>query len=51
MRFLVRDEDGLAIRRFHTKAEAVRFLQAGWTIEVRKPAKPDLMAELGEARW
>lgn len=30
--FTVYDEDGLAIRLFDTKAEALKFLQPGWSI-------------------
>lgn len=31
-RYVVYDDDGLAIRKFYTKQEAKRFLQAGWKI-------------------
>lgn len=41
MRYKVIDEDGLAIRLFYNKAEAVEFLQAGWSI-IRMPKKRKL---------
>jgi hypothetical protein len=40
-RFIVLDEDGIPIRKFHWKDEALRFMQEGWTLKVlpklRKP--------------
>jgi hypothetical protein len=41
MKYKVIDEDGLAIRLFATKAEAVAFLQLGWSIS-RMPIKDGL---------
>lgn len=38
MKYKVLDEDGLAIRLFATKTEAVAFLQSGWSI-IRIPLK------------
>ena len=36
-KYIVLDEDNIPIRSFHTKEEAVRFLQEGWSIKyVRK---------------
>lgn len=39
--WIVKDEDGLALRAFPTKDEAVTFMdkQVGWTV-VRVPRKP-----------
>lgn len=38
-RFIVLDEEQQPIRKFYTKADAVRFLQDGWTV-VALPKKP-----------
>lgn len=38
MKYKVIDEDGLAIRTFATKDEAIAFLQVGWSI-IRMPIK------------
>lgn len=50
MRYQIHDETGAMLRRFQTKAEAVAFMQHGWTLVIlkRKP-KPDIHALLGEA--
>lgn len=50
MRFQVHDETGVMLRRFHTKSEAVAFMQQGWTLVIlpRKP-KLDIHALFGEA--
>lgn len=50
MRYQIHDETGAMLRRFQTKAEAVAFMQQGWTLVVlkRKP-KPDVHALLGDA--
>ena len=39
-KYKVLDEDGIAIRIFHKKREALRFLQEGWTIQfIKAPCK------------
>jgi len=50
MRYQVHDETGVMLRRFHTKAEAVAFMQRNWTLVIlpRKP-KIDIHALLGDA--
>ena len=50
MRYQIHDETGAMLRRFQTKAEAVAFMQHGWTLVIlkRKP-KLDIHALLGEA--
>ena len=50
MRYQIHDETGAMLRRFQTKAEAVAFMQQGWTLVIlkRKP-KPDVHALLGDA--
>ncbi|MFZ9475302.1 MAG: hypothetical protein ACO28K_09290 [Bacteroidia bacterium] len=49
MKYLVKDEDGLAIRSFASKAEAVAFCQVNWSI-YKLPPKPkvDVFALVGE---
>lgn len=43
-RFIVLDEDGIPLRKFHWKDEAMRFMQEGWTLKVlpRQPRKPKI---------
>lgn len=41
MKYLIRDEDGLAIRSFASKSEAVAFLQHNWTLH-KLPRKPKI---------
>ena len=49
MRYKVIDEDGLAVRAFRTKAEALSFLQNGWSIAyVSKKPKPTPFELVGE---
>ena len=49
MRYKVIDEDGLAVRAFRTKAEALSFLQNGWSIAyVPKKPKPTPFELVGE---
>lgn len=49
MKYKVIDENGLAIRTFATKDEAVAFLQVGWSITrmpiKRKPTAFELVGE------
>lgn len=49
MKYKVIDEDGLAIRLFATKTEAVAFLQEGWSINrmpiKRKPTAFELVGD------
>jgi len=49
MKYLVRDEDNIAIRSFASKAEATAFCQLGWSIH-KLPPKPkvDVFALVGE---
>lgn len=50
MRYLVKDEDGLALRAFRTKQEAINWMTKGETLVVLpKPPKVDLIALVGEA--
>ena len=52
MKYYVYDEDGLMIRCFQHKYEALRFMQEGWTMKVIKIVKRDGYSEaltLGEA--
>jgi hypothetical protein len=51
MKYKVLDEIGKAIRVFHSKAEAKRFLQDGWSIMIIKtPDKYKLaLDKVGEA--
>ena len=50
MRYKVIDEDGLAIRLFATKAEAVAFLQEGWSINrIPKKRKPTAFELVGDS--
>ncbi len=56
MRYLVRDEDGQPLRRFHSKTEAEAFAAMGdYSIEKipvpPKPPKTDMVAEYGEAPY
>ena len=39
MKYLVKDEDGMAIRSFASKTEATAFCQVGWSIH-KLPPKP-----------
>lgn len=49
MRYKVIDEDGVAVRLFATKAEALSFLQDGWSIAyVPKKPKPTPFELVGE---
>jgi hypothetical protein len=49
-KYYVYDEDGLALRWFYTKAEALHYVGLnGWTIRLHKTPKIDLVATLGEA--
>lgn len=42
-RFIVLDEDGIPIRKFHWKDEALRFLQEGWSLKILpRPRKPKI---------
>lgn len=53
MRFWVYDEDGVLLRKLHSREEAEKFLQDGWRIAVQprqKPALPTIETH-GEARW
>ena len=50
MRFQVHDESGAMLRRFYTKAEAVAFMQQGWTLVILPRKKQlDIHTLLGEA--
>ena len=53
MRFWVYDDDGQLIRRFYSRDDAERFLQAGWCLRVQpKTIKRQPTVEThGEARW
>lgn len=53
MRYLVRDEERVPLRKFWTHEEALQFLQPGYTVDTL-PAPPklprvDLVAVYGEA--
>lgn len=49
-RYLVKDEDGRALRAFPTKPEAIQWMTGGETLVVLdKPATIDLTAIVGEA--
>lgn len=50
MRYLVKDEDGLMLRCFQTRTEAVAFMQQGWSLVVMpRKAKINLFDLVGEA--
>jgi len=52
MKYYIYDEDNLMIRCFQHKQEALRFMQEGWTMQVKKIIKRDGYSEaliLGEA--
>jgi hypothetical protein len=50
MRYLVKDETGLALRIFQTRIEAVAFMQQDWSLVVLpRKAKPNPMDLVGEA--
>lgn len=53
MRFWVIDEDGKLFRKFWERADAERYLQDGWHIEVQPKQKKRLptVETHGEARW
>ena len=47
LRFLVYDEDNLLIRRFHTKDDAINFLQENWRLEeIPKQKRKDVIEEM-----
>ena len=49
MKYKVLDEDGIAIRLFATKAEAIAFLQEGWSIvRILKKRKPTAFELVGD---
>jgi len=50
-KYKVIDETGQAMRVFHKKAEAVRFMQDGWSIELLKsPSRYEqALTKVGEA--
>lgn len=53
MRYWVYDDDGALLRKFHTKADALSFMQEGFRLIVQpkpKVVKPDVET-YGEARW
>lgn len=50
MRYLVKDETGKALRMFHTRAEAVVFMQQDWSLVVLpRKVKPNPCDLVGEA--
>jgi hypothetical protein len=50
MRYLVKDETGQALRIFHTRAEAVVFMQQDWSLVVLpRKVKPNPLDIVGEA--
>jgi len=50
MRYLVKDETGKALRMFHTRAEAVVFMQQDWSLVVLpRKVKPNPLDIVGEA--
>lgn len=51
IKYKVIDETGQAMRVFHKKAEAVRFMQDGWKIELLKsPSRYEqALTNVGEA--
>jgi hypothetical protein len=50
MRYLVKDETGQALRIFHTRAEAVVFMQHDWSLVVLpRKVKPNPFDIVGEA--
>ena len=50
MRYLVKDETGQALRIFHTRAEAVVFMQQDWSLVVLpRKVKPNTLDIVGEA--
>lgn len=55
MRYIVIDDDGVPLRKFWTRAEAVAYaLQDYQILVLPKPPKPtfnDMFVEIGEARW
>lgn len=54
MKYYVYDEDGLMIRCFQYRHEALLFVQSGWTIKFVKTEKKDgyeVAKTLGEARF
>ena len=50
-KYKVVDETGEAMRIFHKKSEATKFLQEGWTVQLLKsPSKyQQALARVGEA--
>lgn len=53
MRYEVYDEEGKLFRKFHTKWEAVRFMQPGWKLVTKakvKEVKPTEETH-GRALW
>ena len=48
VKYKVLDEEGIAIRIFHSRYEAKAFLQEGWTIVPIKTKKIDPLELVGE---
>jgi hypothetical protein len=50
-RYKVMDETGQAMRIFHKKPEAIRFMQDGWTIQlIKTPSRYEqALTNVGEA--
>lgn len=53
MRYEVYDEDNRLFRKFWSREEAQKFMQAGWKLVVKAKHKPVLPTTEthGEARW
>lgn len=54
MKYYVYDEDGLMIRCFQHKYEALAFVQTGWTIKFIKMEKKngyEVAKHIGDARF
>ena len=50
MKYLIKDETGLALRSFQTRAEAVAFMQQDWSLIVLpRKIKPNPCDLVGEA--
>lgn len=53
MRYWVYDEEGILMRKFYSKNEALKYIQHNWTLVTKpKEVKQLLTIEThGEARW